>query len=171
MEDKKNKTKKVTKKVKNKEVIELQEKNLLLENQLKSSLSDYQNLKRRMETEKENITDFKESIILREFLDIIDDIYLYIKHISNEGMKMEDAINGINIIYDKGIGVIKNQGIEEQEVKVGDDYSVYSHEVVGTVVADEDKNGKIIDIVRVGFLQNGKVIRPARVIVGKMNQN
>ena len=174
MEDKKTeKIKKETKKIspKEKEIKELQEQKLLLENQLKSSLSDYQNLKRRMDTEKENILDFKSSIILREFLDIIDDIYLYIKHISGEAIKKEDMVNGINIIYNKGKDIMKNQGIEIQNVNIGDSYSMYEHEVIGTIMEGEDKNNKIIDVVRVGYVQNGKVIRPAGVIVGKLNQN
>ncbi len=174
MEDKKTeKIKKETKKIspKEKEIKELQDKCLLLENQLKSYLSDYQNLKRRMDTEKENILDFKSSIILREFLDIIDDIFLYIKHISGEAIKKEDMVNGINIIYNKGRDIIKNQGIEIQNVNIGDSYSMYEHEVIGTVMEGEDKNNKIVDVVRVGYIQNGKVIRPAGVIVGKLNQN
>lgn len=156
---------------KEKELNELKERVEILENQLKSSLSDYQNLKRRIETEKENITDFKNSVILKEFLDIMDDIYLYIKHISGDNIKKEDIINGINVIYNKGSDVIKNQGIELQSVNIDDDYLFNEHEVIGTVIVDESKNNKVVDVVRNGYTQNGKVIRPARVIVGKIEQN
>ena len=93
-----------------------------------------------------------------------DNLYLYIKHIEKT-IKDENILMGINMIYEESLNVIKAQGVTLSSVKEGDTFSPLLHEVVGTV-AGEDEN-KIREVVRVGYEKDGKVIRPARVIVEK----
>ncbi len=131
---------------------------------LKNALSDYQNLKKRVEVDKSNAQSMSDSIILRQFLDIVDDINLYVAHMEKNG-ESSPFMEGIRNIYSKCMDIVKSQGLEVQNVKVGDNYSPLDSEVVGTVVGDEDN--KVTEIVRVGYLKNGKVIRPVRVIVSK----
>ncbi len=135
-----------------------------LENKLKNALSDYQNFKRRIETEKENNADVLNNLLLRDFINMSDNLYLYIKHIEKT-IKDENILMGINMIYEESLNVIKAQGVTLSSVKEGDTFSPLLHEVVGTV-AGEDEN-KIREVVRVGYEKDGKVIRPARVIVEK----
>lgn len=131
---------------------------------LKNALSDYQNLKKRVEVDKLNAQSMSDSIILRQFLDIVDDINLYIAHMKKNG-ESSPFMEGIRNIYAKCMDIISSQGLVVQEVKVGDNYSPLESEVVGTVIGDEDN--KVTEIVRVGYLQNGKIVRPVRVIVSK----
>lgn len=181
MEDKKKKINKKDKKLKDtskdieKEVFaELDRKDaqiedlkaqvLDLEGKLKSALSDYQNFKRRIENDKENASNLLENFLLREIINISDNIYLYIKHLEKD-KKDESILTGIRMIYSDCENVIKSQGVVLEEVNVGDTFSPILHEVVGTVVG-EDEN-KIVEVVRVGYKKGDQVIRPARVIVQK----
>ncbi len=143
-------------------------------NLLKSALSDYQNLKKRTETEKDNMVGITNSLLLRQFLEISDDIYTYISHLEksekdgNEKVSISEIKNGIKLIFDKCNDIVKSQGAQIMEVAEGDTFSPLHHEVIGTVnVEDPEKENKVIQVVRVGYEQNGKVIRAARIIVGK----
>ncbi len=143
-------------------------------NLLKSALSDYQNLKKRTEIEKENMVGITNNMLLRQFLEISDDIYSYIVHLEqsekggNEKVNISEIKSGIKLILDKCNDIVKSQGAQVMVVNEGDTFSPLNHEVIGTVnVDDPEKENKVIQVVRVGYEQNGKVIRPARIIVGK----
>lgn len=143
-------------------------------NLLKSALSDYQNLKKRTEVEKENAVGITNNLLLRQFLEVSDDIYAYILHLEQNEKSGNDKVNiseiktGTKLILDKCNDIVKSQGAQVMVVNEGDVFSPLNHEVIGTVnVSDPEKENKVIQVVRVGYEQNGKVVRPARIIVGK----
>jgi len=151
--------------LKDKEIESLNHEKEDLEVKLKSALSDYQNLKRRVETEKENSANLLNNIVLREFLNVLDNIYLYLNHLEKDKSVSESVLSGIKLIYDQCNEIVSSQGLILEEVKVGDSVSPLLHEVVGTVTGQRD--GIITEIVRVGYLKDGNVVRAARVIVEK----
>ena len=151
--------------LKDKEIESLTREKEDLEGKLKSALSDYQNLKRRVETEKENSANLLNNIVLREFLNVLDNIYLYLNHLEKDKSVSESVLSGIKLIYDQCNEIVSSQGLILEEVKVGDSVSPLLHEVVGTVTGQRD--GIITEIVRVGYLKDGNVVRAARVIVEK----
>jgi molecular chaperone GrpE len=136
-----------------------------LEIKLKSALSDYQNFKRRVETEKENSSNVLNNIVLREFLNVLDNIYLYMKHLEKDKSVSDSILSGIKLIYDQCNEIVVSQGLSLEEVKEGDSVSPLLHEVVGTVTGERD--GIITEVVRVGYVKDGNVVRAARVIVEK----
>ena len=153
--------------LKDKEIEALGKEKEDLEIKLKSALSDYQNLKRRVETEKENNANVANNIILREFLNVLDNIYLYMNHLEKDKDKgvSESILSGIKLIYAQCNEIVVSQGLILEDVKAGDRVSPLLHEVVGTVTGERD--GVITEVVRVGYLKDGLVIRAARVIVEK----
>ncbi|MHB8362243.1 MAG: nucleotide exchange factor GrpE [Patescibacteria group bacterium] len=143
-------------------------------NLLKNALSDYQNLKKRTEVEKENVIGITNNLLLRQFLEVSDDIYAYILHLEQSEKSGNDKVNiseiksGTKLILDKCNDIVKGQGAQVMVVNEGDVFSPLNHEVIGTVnVDDPEKENRVIQVVRVGYEQNGKVVRPARIIVGK----
>ncbi|MHB8442944.1 MAG: nucleotide exchange factor GrpE [Patescibacteria group bacterium] len=143
-------------------------------NLLKNALSDYQNLKKRTEVEKENVVGITNNLLLRQFLEVADDIYAYILHLEqsekngNLKVNISEIKSGTKLILDKCNDIVKGQGAQVMVVNEGDTFSPLNHEVIGTVnVDDPEKENKVIQVVRVGYEQNGKVVRPARIIVGK----
>ena len=148
-----------------KEIEDLKKENEELEIKLKTSLSDYQNFKRRVDNEKDNGVNVLNSLLLREFLNVLDNIYLYLKHLEKNNNVDKSVLSGIKMIYDQGNEVVVSQGLLQEEVKVGDRVSPLLHEVVGTVVGENENI--ITEVVRVGYEKDGKIIRPARVIVEK----
>jgi molecular chaperone GrpE len=50
---------------------------------------------------------------------------------------------------------------------VNDDFDVEKHEAITEVNMGDDKVGKVVDEVQKGYSLNGKLIRFAKVVVGK----
>ena len=74
---------------------------------------------------------------------------------------------GVEIIYNKFIKVLKENGVKVIETK-GQPLNTDFHEAIAVVPAPEEaQKGKILDCVQNGYTLNDKVIRHAKVVVGE----
>ena len=124
-----------------------------LDNQLKRSLADYQNLQKRVQEEKVNWIRISNKDLLLKMLPVLDTLMLAHKHLSDKGLEL--SINQF-------LQVLKDEGVEKIET-VGEQFDPNTMEATGTTEGEE---GKVIEEVRSGFLYNELVLRPAQVIVG-----
>jgi molecular chaperone GrpE len=60
----------------------------------------------------------------------------------------------------------KAEGIERIDA-LNKPYDPATQEVVAMIPADEKQDGLVLQEVQMGFMLDGKVLRPARVIVGQ----
>ena len=74
---------------------------------------------------------------------------------------------GVEIIYNKFIKVLKENGVKVIETK-GQPLNTDFHEAIAVIPAPEEaQQGKILDCVQNGYTLNDKVIRHAKVVVGE----
>lgn len=74
---------------------------------------------------------------------------------------------GVEIIYNKFIKVLKENGVKVIETK-GQPLNTDFHEAIAVIPAPEEaQKGKILDCVQNGYTLNNKVIRHAKVVVGE----
>ena len=75
--------------------------------------------------------------------------------------------NGIDLIYIKCSDFLKQNGIKEIEA-LNSNFNVDLHEAVAKVhVEDNDKIGKVVDVVLKGYYLQDKVLRFSQVVVGE----
>ncbi len=128
--------------------------------------AEFDNYRKRTLKEKaELILNGSEKSIL-SILPIVDDLERALKNMDN-GTNVEAVCKGVELIYNKFISVLGQNGVKVIETKdksLDTDY----HEAIAVVPApDEDKKGKILDCVQTGYTLNDKVIRHAKVVVGE----
>ena len=133
------------------EIQELKDKYLRL-------LAEFENYKRR--TSKERIELFKiagqEMIV--SLLPVIDDFDRALKH--------GQATEGSTLIHNKIVQILKQKGLIEMN-STGEVFDASLHEAITELpVSDEQKN-KVIDTVEKGYYLADKIIRHAKVVVGK----
>ena len=76
------------------------------------------------------------------------------------------AKEGTELIYNKLLGYLKGKGLAMIEA-MDKPFDTDLHEAVAQFpVQEEDKKGKVFDVVQTGYTLNGKVIRYAKVVVG-----
>ncbi|HZJ18466.1 MAG TPA: nucleotide exchange factor GrpE [Patescibacteria group bacterium] len=126
------------------------------ENQLKHSLADYQNLEKRVAKDRGNWIKLANKQILIRLLPALDALLLAEKHTKDEG---------VSLSIKTFIDALREEGVERIEVK-GKDFDPLLMECVQVVEGEE---GKVIEEVKSGFILYDKVLRPAQVIVGKLN--
>lgn len=125
-----------------------------LENQLKRALADYQNLEKRVLSEKSEWIKLANKGLLLRLLPALDNLSLAEKHTQDTGVKLS---------IDQIINAFKEEGIEKIET-IGRDFDPNLMEAVHTTIGIE---GKVVEEVRAGYTLFGQVLRPAQVAVGK----
>ena len=125
--------------------------------------AEFENYKRR--TAKERIELFKTAgkDVLSSLVPILED---FKRAISLKGSDSNDE--GINLIYNKFNETLKNQGLIEVEVNIGDVFDAEIHEAISQIPAKEDsQKGKIIDIIQGGYKIGDNIITYPKVVVAQ----
>lgn len=121
--------------------------------------------KRTMKEKAELILNGSEKSIT-SMLPVIDDLERAVKT-TEASTDMAAIKEGIDLIYNKFISILSQNGVKIIETKdqpLDTDY----HEAIAVVPAPaEDLKGKILDTVQTGYTMNDKVIRHAKVVVGE----
>ena len=74
--------------------------------------------------------------------------------------------DGLNMVFAELEKAFKAEGIEHMDV-LDKPYDPAAQEVVAMIPSSEDQDGLVLQEVQMGFTIDGKVLRPARVIVGQ----
>ena len=145
-------------KSKNKEKIEELEKRIAeLDHNWKRALADYANLEKRVAEEKKAIGDFANMVLLLELLPILDNLSKAAHSLKNEGL---------DLVLKQFKDILEKVGVKEFG-RSGDHFNPEIHEALS--VDDDAENEKIVEVFTPGFLLHDRLLRPARVKVGKKN--
>jgi len=134
-------------------ILKLEEQNKELEDNWKRALADYQNYKRRTEQERLEIIKYSNENLMAEIVSILGNFDLLLKH-------SEDA--GLKITVNNFLEVLKRNGLEEIDL-TGKTFDAHISEAVETEDGEKDI---VLKTLEKGYTYNGKLIKPARVIVG-----
>lgn len=124
-----------------------------LNNKYLRCLADYQNLEKQTAAWKEDFVKFANQELVIKLLEILDDLEKAQEHLQDDG---------VQIIIDKLRNILKNTGLEEI-VAVDQEFDPNLMEVVQTEPGETDH--QVAKILQKGYILNGRVIRPVKVVV------
>ena len=128
--------------------------------------AEFDNYRRR--TAKENIelrqTAGKEIII--SLLDVLDDCDRAEKQMEND-TDIQHVKEGAQLIFNKLRKVLQSKGLKEMH-SLHKEFDVEKHEAITEIPIENPKQkGKVVDEIQKGYYLNDKLIRFAKVVVGK----
>jgi len=128
-------------------------------------MAEFDNYRRRTSQEKLELVSMASTDTIKGLLPVLDDCERALK-VLMESDDSEAAKEGTELIYNKLMGYLKSKGLAVIEA-MGETFDTDLHEAVAQFpVQEEDKKGKVFDVVQTGYTLNGKVIRFAKVVVG-----
>ncbi len=129
------------------------------------AMADLLNYKRRIEEEKAKFGVMTNMQIVLTLLEILDDIAFA----RNDSEVTGRGREVIEIMESKIKGSLTFAGVEEVNVKIGDNFDPSTMEAITTLDAGEDKKGLVIDVVSKAYryAATKQVIKHAKVVVGK----
>ncbi len=128
--------------------------------------SDFDNFRKRSFKEKNDAYKNATSDVFKSFLPTLDDFDRALKSVET-ATDIESLREGIDLIHNKLLNTLKQKGLAEMEAE-SKDFDADYHEAITEIPApSEELKGKVVDVVEKGYMLDGKIIRYAKVIVGK----
>ena len=143
------------------------------QNQLLRTLADSENLRRRFEREKEDLSNYVVSNFAKEILSVLDNLQRALKTIENKDTTNSDVNN-----FAEGIGLTEKQLISTLEkfkiTKVNsldEQFDPNLHQAMFEVEGETKKVGKVSEVIQEGYKIGERLLRPAMVGVFKSKKN
>ena len=128
--------------------------------------AEFDNYRKRTLREKMDLSKYAEENLLLKIIPLMDDLDRALRHIDT-ATDCTTMTNGIELIYIKFSEFLKQNGIREIE-SLNSNFNVDLHEAVAKVpVKEDDKKGKVVDVVQKGYYLQDKVLRFSKVVVGE----
>lgn len=127
--------------------------------------AEFDNYKRRTSKEKIEMIQTAGKETISSLLDVLDDVDR-----AEKQMEASDDISqvkeGNQLVFNKLRNVLQQKGVIPMN-SIHTDFDVEKHEAITEVDAGDKLKGKVVDEVMKGYYLNNKLIRFAKVIVGK----
>ena len=129
-------------------------------------LAEFENYKRRTSKERLELIQTAGKDIIVSLLDVLDDCDRAQKQMKNS-QDIDQIKEGIQLIFNKLRNTMQIKGLKAMESKQ-EDFDVEKHEAITEIPAPtKNQVGKVVDEVQKGYYLNDKIIRFAKVVVGK----
>lgn len=151
-----------------KELETLQQSSVAMESQLKRAIADYHNLEKRVQEGRSELTAWGTTGLLTKMLTVLDYLEQATSGVS-EQEKSSGWFKGVEMAIKQFKDVLKSEGLDEivADPADGGTGSVFDPSLHEALDTKEGEDNKILSVVRKGYKLNGKVLRPAGVIVGR----
>ena len=126
------------------------------------TLADFDNYKKRAARDREDVYRYAESDILKDVLPTVDNLGLALDKAEN---KDDPFVKGVQLVYDGLLKALENHGAKPMVELVGKELDPNFHEAIATLPNAEIDEGKITNVVKVGWMLNDKLLRAAQVVV------
>ncbi len=128
-------------------------------------VAEFDNFRRRSAKERMELIQTAGREVIISLLDVLDD--------SERAQKQMDATEdlkqikqGVQLVFTKLRNTLQAKGLTPMQAK-GQDFNADLHEAITEIEATREMKGKVIDEVIKGYYLNDKIIRYAKVVVGK----
>lgn len=128
--------------------------------------AEFDNYKKRTSKERVDLIQSAGKDVIYRLLPILDDFDRALQAIEQS----EDNVSvkeGVQLIYNKLHKTLEQQGLKEMNVQ-GESFDPEFQEAITTIPApNSDLQNKVVDVIEKGYFLNDKVLRFAKVVIGK----
>lgn len=128
------------------------------------SAADLENFRRRTVREKEELRLFATSRVLEDLLPVLDNLGLAVAAAKQPGADAKGLAGGVDMVLSQLKSALTNHGLKEVN-PAGAAFDANQHEAISAQPSAEVPDGNVVTVVRAGFSLNGRLLRPASVIV------
>jgi molecular chaperone GrpE len=127
--------------------------------------AEFDNFKRRNAKEKIELIQTAGKDVIISLLEVMDDCDRAEKQLA-ESDDIAAQKEGVQLVFNKLRNTLQARGLTAME-SINADFDVEKHEAITEIDVPEKQKGKVVDVVEKGYYLNNKIIRFAKVVVGK----
>jgi molecular chaperone GrpE len=146
------------------QVEELQQKLTTLGEQLLREQAEMQNVRRRAQRDVESAHKYALEKFASELLSVVDNLERAIDAIDADDESQKAVAEGLELTLKTFIDVLAKYNVEPVEPE-GQPFDADLHQAVSTVPNNEVEPNTVINVFQKGYTLNGRLIRPAMVVV------
>lgn len=127
-------------------------------------VAEFENFKKRSVKERMDLIQTAGKEVIVDMLEVLDDCERAEKQMSTLD---ESTKEGVMLVFNKLKSLLNAKGLKPMET-INKEFNPDIHEAITEIPAPtEDLKGKVIDEIQKGYYLNDKIIRYAKVVVGK----
>ena len=125
------------------------------------TLADFDNYRKRMARDREELAQFAAKDILKDLLPTVDNLALALDKAEN---KEDPFVQGVKLAYDGFLKALADHGATPLD-SVGEPFDTNFHEAIAQLPSPDVAEGVVMNEVKRGWLLHGKLLRAAQVVV------
>jgi len=128
--------------------------------------ADFENIRKRLEREKQDFVKFANEEMIAELLNILDDLERAVELAQSKHQDLPAFLKGVEMILAHLYELLKERGVRPIEAK-DKTFDPHYHEALMQVENKDLPEHTIVEELQKGYLLNDRVIRTAKVKVSK----
>jgi len=135
-----------------------------LNNRFLRLAADFDNYKKRVSKEKTDLSLYANEEMVRELLNVLDNLNLAIEHASPDG-DISSTVEGIKLVYNLFLSTLDRFGLSAIDSSTGTEFDPRIHQAIERIETEEITPGLILDELIRGYMFKERLLRPASVTV------
>lgn len=132
--------------------------------------AEYENFRKRMERERENLLKFGNEKVLSDLLEVVDTFERTIDMLRpDEDQKVKNLVIGLDMVSKMFTDKLNRHGLTMVE-SLGKDFDPNFHEAMAQEYVEGKKPNEVIKEFQKGYVLNGRLLRAAKVVVASDKQ-
>ncbi|MEO6875990.1 MAG: nucleotide exchange factor GrpE [Opitutaceae bacterium] len=128
------------------------------------SVADLENFRRRTVREKDDLRQFATSRVLEDLLPVMDNLALGLAAAKQPSADLKSLAGGVEMVLTQFKSALAGHGLKEI-CPVGQPFDANLHESLSAQPSATVPEGNVVSVVRIGYSLNGRLLRPASVIL------
>lgn len=128
------------------------------------AVADLENYRKRALREKDELRAYAASRVIEELLPVLDNLGLALTAAKAPNAELSALVGGIDMVANQFRTALEGQGLKVI-APAGEAFDPNQHEAMAQQPSAEVPEGHVMQLIRVGYSLNGRLLRPASVIV------
>lgn len=148
------------------ELAKLQEELAAAQDQSLRTQAEMQNLRRRSERDVENAHKYALDKFVGELLPVVDNLERTLQVIDQENVELTSLVEGVELTLKNFQDVLVRYKVEPIDPK-GQMFDPEFHQAMSMLEMPGEAPNTVVDVFQKGYTLNGRLVRPAMVVVAK----
>jgi len=128
------------------------------------AVADLENFRRRTVREKDELRQFAAGRVLEDLLPVLDNLSLGLNAAKAPNADLKTLVGGIGMVLEQLKTSLSGHGLKEINPN-GVKFDPNQHESIASQPSETVAEGLVLQVVRIGYSLNGRLLRPASVVV------
>jgi molecular chaperone GrpE len=128
------------------------------------AVADLENFRRRAVREKDELRTIATGRVLEDIFPVLDNLALAVQAAKQPNADVKSLVGGVEMVLGQLKSALSSHGLKEIN-PVGQAFDPHQHEAISHEPSPTVKEEHVMNVIRTGYSLNGRLLRPAAVVV------